>query len=105
MRRKYQLTRDRVQLQNRLESLLERTHIELSSLVSDPATRQGWTLGARMRGRGFGHEEREGQAMILGSSDQALANRGCGVNDPGGSGSTLKISLCLVRVQFTALVA
>ena len=28
MRRKYQLTRDRVQLQNRLESLLEETHIK-----------------------------------------------------------------------------
>jgi transposase len=35
MRRKYQLTCDRVQLQNRLESLLEETHIKLSSLVSD----------------------------------------------------------------------
>src|SRR5438034_5268387 len=35
MRRKYQLARDRVQLQNRLESLLEETHIKLSSLVSD----------------------------------------------------------------------
>jgi transposase len=34
-RRKYQLRRDRVQLQNRLESLLEETHIKLSSLVSD----------------------------------------------------------------------
>jgi transposase len=35
MRRKYQLTRNRVQLQNRLESLLEETHIKLSSVVSD----------------------------------------------------------------------
>ena len=35
MRRKYQLTRDRVQLQNRLESLLEEAPIKLSSLVSD----------------------------------------------------------------------
>jgi transposase len=35
MRRKYQLTRNRVQLQNRLESLLEEAHIKLSSLVSD----------------------------------------------------------------------
>jgi transposase len=34
-RRKYQLTRTRVQLQNRLESLLEETHIKLSSFVSD----------------------------------------------------------------------
>jgi transposase len=35
MRRKYQLTRTRVQLQNRLECLLEEAHIKLSSLVSD----------------------------------------------------------------------
>jgi transposase len=35
MRRKYQLTRNRVQLQNRLESLLEEAHVKLSSLVSD----------------------------------------------------------------------
>jgi transposase len=34
-RTKYQLTRNRVQLQNRLESLLEEAHIKLSSLVSD----------------------------------------------------------------------
>ena len=35
MRRKYQLTRNRVQLQNRLECLLEEAYIKLSSLVSD----------------------------------------------------------------------
>jgi len=35
MRRKYQLTRDRVRLQNQLESLLEEVHIKLSCLVSD----------------------------------------------------------------------
>jgi transposase len=35
MRRKYQLTRNRVQLQNRLEALLEEAGIKLSSLVSD----------------------------------------------------------------------
>jgi transposase len=34
-RRKYQLTRSRVQLHNRLEALLEETHIKLSTLVSD----------------------------------------------------------------------
>src|SRR6202040_1696464 len=34
-RRKYQLTRDRVRLQNQLESLLEEAHSKLSSLVSD----------------------------------------------------------------------
>src|SRR6202040_4210999 len=35
MRRKYQLTRDRVRLHNQLEALLEEAHIKLSSLVSD----------------------------------------------------------------------
>ncbi len=35
MRRKYQLTRNRVQVHNRLESLLEEAHLKLSSLVSD----------------------------------------------------------------------
>jgi transposase len=34
-RRKYQLTRDRIRLQNQLEMLLEEAHIKLSSLVSD----------------------------------------------------------------------
>src|SRR5262245_9596465 len=35
MRRKYQLTSNRIQLQNRLECLLEEAQIKLSSLVSD----------------------------------------------------------------------
>src|SRR2546430_16227393 len=35
MRRKDQLTRNRVQLPNRVEALLEEAHIKLSSLVSD----------------------------------------------------------------------
>ena len=35
VRKKYQLTRNRVQLQNRLEGLLEEAQIKLSSLVSD----------------------------------------------------------------------
>jgi transposase len=34
-RTKYQLTRNRVQLHNRLEALLEQAHVKLSSLVSD----------------------------------------------------------------------
>lgn len=34
-RRKYQMTRDKVRLQNQLEALLEQAHIKLSSLVSD----------------------------------------------------------------------
>ena len=35
VRRKLQLTRNRVRLQNRVESLLEEAHIKLSSFVSD----------------------------------------------------------------------
>ena len=35
MRRKYQVTRNRVQLQNRLEALLEEAHIKVSRIVSD----------------------------------------------------------------------
>jgi transposase len=35
MRRKYQITRNRVQLHNRLEALLEQAHIKVSSVVSD----------------------------------------------------------------------
>src|SRR6185503_12355902 len=35
MRRKYQITRSRVQLHNRLEALLEKAHIKISSVVSD----------------------------------------------------------------------
>jgi transposase len=35
LRRKYQVTRNRVQLHSRLESLLEEAHIKLSSVVSD----------------------------------------------------------------------
>jgi len=35
MRRKYQITRSRVQLHNRLESFLEEAHIKVSSVVSD----------------------------------------------------------------------
>jgi hypothetical protein len=35
MRRKYQITRNRVQLHNRLEALLEEAHIKVSSVVSD----------------------------------------------------------------------
>ena len=35
MRRKYQVMRNRVRLQNRLEALLEEAHIKVSSVVSD----------------------------------------------------------------------
>ena len=45
-RKKYQLRRDRVWLQNQMESLLEEAHIELSSLVTDLLG-----VGARLLGR------------------------------------------------------
>jgi len=57
MRRKYQLTRNRVQLQNRLEALLEETHMKLSSLVSD-------LLGVSAR--------RMLQALAQGETDPAI---------------------------------
>jgi transposase len=56
MRRKYQLTRDRIRLQNQLEALLEEAHIKLSSLVSD-------LLGASAR--------RILQALAKGEADPA----------------------------------
>lgn len=55
-RAKYQQTRNRVQLQNRLEGLLEEAHIKLSSLVSD-------LLGASAR--------RMLQALAEGETDPA----------------------------------
>jgi len=56
MRRKYQVTCNRVQLQNRLECLLEEAHIKVSSLVSD-------LLGASAR--------RMLQAVAEGATDPA----------------------------------
>jgi transposase len=56
MRTKYQLTCNRVRLQNRLEALLEEAHIKLSSLVSD-------LLGASAR--------RMLQALADGETDSA----------------------------------
>ena len=51
MRRKHQLTRNRVQFQNRLECLLEEAHIKLSSLVSDLLGKSArWMLRAVAEG-------------------------------------------------------
>ena len=69
-RKKYQLTRDRVRLQNQLESLLEEAHIKLSSLVSD-------LLGASAR------------RML-----KALAD---GETDPGRSGGFGRSNDCALR--------
>src|SRR5262252_8102619 len=58
VRTKYQLTRNRVQLQNRLEALLEEAHIKLSSLVSD-------LLGASARRMLKAIAEGETDPMVL----------------------------------------
>jgi len=65
-RTKYQLTRNRVQLQNRLEALLEEAHIKLSSLVSD-------LLGASARRMLKGLADGETDAAALAAlADQRL---------------------------------
>ena len=61
MRRKYQITRNRVQLHNRLEALLEEAHIKVSSIVSD-------LLGISAR--------RMLQALADGETDPAAPSRG-----------------------------
>jgi transposase len=43
-RRKYQLTRDHVRVQNQIESLLEEAHIKLSSVVSDLLGASAWRM-------------------------------------------------------------
>jgi transposase len=65
-RRKYQLRRNRVRLQNQLESLLEEAHIKLSSLVSD-------LLGTSARRMLKGLADGETDPMALGAlADQRL---------------------------------
>jgi transposase len=64
--RKYQLRRNRVRLQNQLESLLEEAHIKLSSLVSD-------LLGTSARRMLKGLADGETDPMALGAlADQRL---------------------------------
>jgi transposase len=65
-RRKYQLTRNRVQLQNRLECLLEEAHIKLSSLVSDLL---GATARRMLRALAEGETN---PAMLAALADQRL---------------------------------
>jgi len=65
MRRKYQLTRNRVQLQNRLEALLEEAHIKLSSLVSD-------LLGASARRMLVERDANSGPSLLVEKDFQCL---------------------------------
>ncbi len=73
-RRKYQLTCNRVQLQNRLECLLEEAHIKLSSLVSDllgasarrmlQAVAEGETRSRGRRGAGQSAPARHARSVM-----------------------------------------
>ncbi len=63
MCRRYQVTRNRVQLQNQLEALLEEAHIKVSSLVSD-LLGSARRPAAGPRGRG----DRSGRARHAGCS-------------------------------------
>ena len=74
MRRKYQLTRSRVQLQNRLEGLLEEAHIKLSSLVSDLL---GASARRMLQAIGEGETQPERLAAMADSRLQATAAQLC----------------------------
>jgi len=63
---KYQLRRNRVQLQNRLEALLEEAHLKLSSLVSDLLG-----VSARRMLKGIADGETD-PAALAGLADQSL---------------------------------
>lgn len=69
VRRKYQLTCDRVRLQNQLESLLEEAEIKLSSLVSDLlGTAHGYAAGARRWGNQPGRSGGAGASALRSNS-------------------------------------
>ncbi len=65
-RTKYQLRRNRVQLQNRLEALLEEAHLKLSSLVSDLLG-----VSARRMLKGIAEGETD-PAVLAGLADPSL---------------------------------
>jgi transposase len=69
MRRRYQLTRNRVQLQNRLEALLEEAHLKLSSLVSNLP---GTSVRRMLRAAGDGATD---PATVAALTDQRLRAR------------------------------
>ena len=84
MRRRYQLTRNRVQLHNRLEALLEEAHIKVSSIVSD-------LLGISTR--------RMLQALADGERDPAALAEARGPALAGHAGAAVR---CLPGVSDTA---
>jgi transposase len=84
MRRKYQITRNRVQLHNRLEALLEEAHIKVSSVVSD-------LLGTSAR--------RMLQALADGATDPAtlaaLAAHACGPRRSNCATPSVRVRRCI----------
>jgi transposase len=99
-RRRYQLTRDKVRLQNQLESLLEEGHIKLSSLVSD-------LLGASSRRMLKALAEGETNPAVLAAlADQKLRATPGQLSDALGACTDLKpvyrrlLSMALEQLQF-----
>jgi transposase len=99
-RRKYQLTRDHVRLQNQLESLLEEAHIKLSSLVSN-------LLGASARGMLKALAEGETNPAVLAAlADQNLRATPAQLCDALGACTDLKpvyrrlLKMALEQLQF-----
>jgi len=72
MRRKYQVTRNRVQLHNRLECLLEEAHIKVSSLVTD-------LLGASARRMLQAVADGETKPVTIAALRQAIGRVAAGV--------------------------
>jgi hypothetical protein len=78
MRRKHQLTRNRVQFQNRLECLLEEAHIKLSSLVSDLL---GKSARRMLQAIGEGATNPEAIAALADHRLRATAQQLCDADD------------------------
>ena len=91
MRRKYQITRNRVQLHNRLESLLEEAHIKLSSLVSDLLG-----ISARRMLRAIADGETD-PATLAALADQRLRATADQLGDALSACTTLTLRYCVVR--------
>jgi hypothetical protein len=81
-RRKYQLTRDQVRLQNQLESLLEEVHIKVSCLVSDLL---GVSAQRMLKALADGETNPAAlAALAAGDSDRRVRSRGARARRRGG---------------------
>ena len=108
-RRKYQLTCNRVQFQNRLEALLEEMHVKLSSLVSDllgPSARRMLRCDRRRRdrsGRGGGPRPPAAARHAGGPSRCARARAPTCIPCIGGSYNWRSTELRGIEAQIEAL--